>query len=404
MKKNKSENLRKAKAAKNDEFYTQLVDIERELVHYKDHFKDKVILCNCDDPLESNFFKYFFLNFRFLGLKELITTCYKSQGFAKMSKQDSGRSAKYIRIKRDDDFTTVGDSKVVMKKLEELLSLSLKDNEKQDEETIAKFDENKQKLAKETKNLKPDKQPALFDLIEDNGQNNAGDFRSQACIELLKEADIVVTNPPFSLFREYVAQLMEYGKKFIIIGNPNAISYKEIFTLIKDGKLWLGYKSTGSDQYFHIPEAYQKYLVENKQEGSAYRIIDGEIMGRVSCVWFTNLDIRKRHEDLETIFTYAKTPEKYPKYDNYDAINVDKVIEIPMDYEGLMGVPITYLDKHNPEQFEILGLGSGEIAAELGVTRNYRGRTDLSLENSKCPYHRLIIRKIKQNEGETNEN
>lgn len=286
-----TKNLHKAKTSKKDEFYTQLADIERELKHYKKHFKEKVVLCNCDDPRVSNFFHYFSYNFEKLGLKTLITTCYKNQNMDLFS-QHSTEKAIYLEYEGDKN-----------------------DNKVPDPEEI------------EIKYLKSD-----------------GDFRSKECIELLKQVDIVVTNPPFSLFREYVAQLIKYDKKFIFIGHQNAITYKEIFKLIKDKKLWLGYGFKGGATHF-ITNYVDVATAGDHKEG----------MVRVSGVnWFTNLDISKRHEDLILYKKY--NPEEYPKYDNYDAINVNKTKEIPMDYDGVMGVPITFLNKYNPDQFEILGL------------------------------------------------
>lgn len=216
---------------------------------------------------------------------------------------------------------------------------------------------------------------------------NAGDFRSSDCIELLKQSDIVVTNPPFSLFREYVAQLVEYKKKFVIIGNKNAITYKEIFALIKENKLWIGYTPMSVDLLFNTNAEFQKEVLSGKKLGSAYKIIDGVVKLRSQSIWLTNLDHKKRHEILETIHSYAKTPEKYPKYDNYDAINVDKTNEIPMDYEGVMGVPITFLDKHNPKQFELLGLDNHLLNNGLGKGSN-------SINGNKI-YRRIIIQKRK---------
>jgi len=285
--------LIRAKRAKNDEFYTQLTDIEKELCHYKDHFKDKVVLCNCDDPRVSEFFNYFVLNFKHLGLKKLITTCYKNQEPDLFSRHDSDRAV-YLEYNG---------------------SLSGKDNVP---------------TAKDIgiKHLKGD-----------------GDFRSAECIELLKQADIVVTNPPFSLFREYVAQLIEHDKKFLIVGNKNAITYKEIFKLIKENKLWLGHRNINDDMWLMLP----------KDSTNAEKVINGIKLKHINACWFTNLDIKKRHEYIICYRNY--TPEKYPKYDNYDAINVDKVADIPCDYKGVMGVPITFLDKYNPKQFELLGLG-----------------------------------------------
>lgn len=349
--------LHKAKIEKKDEFYTQLVDIANELKHYKNHFKNKVVYCNCDDPLASNFFKYFFLNFKYLGLKELITTCYKSQNFREFSAEDSPKKSYAIKITRDCKVDTVGESSEILVEIEKLLSLSLSDSPTQSKETIEAFEKNKHKLKSKTKLLKPDKPKnkgqSLLSIFEDKDLGNAGDFRSQDCIELLKQSDIVVTNPPFSLFREYIAQLVEYNKKFVIVAHQNAIKYKEIFPLIKDGKLWLGMGFRGGAGHF-INVHYEDYATAGDHR---------EGMIRVSgVIWLTNLDIKKRHEILETVYTYSKYPEKYLKYDNYDAINVDKTNEIPMDYDGVMGVPITFLDKYNPEQFKIIyHLGNGIV-------------------------------------------
>ena len=289
--KSNNNNLHKAKDSKKDEFYTQLSDIENELKHYKDHFKDKIVYCNCDDPRVSNFFQYFSFNFEALGLKKLITTCYKNQD-AELFSQNESEQAVYLEYEGDKNGNHVPD-------IEEI---------------------------------------GIKSLAGD------GDFRSAECIELLKQADIVVTNPPFSLFREYVAQLIKYEKKFIIVGHQNAITYKEIFKLIKENKIWLGYGFKGGAAHF-INQHYEDYASAGDHK---------EGMIRVSGVqWFTNLDINKRHEDLLLFKEY--TPEEYPTYDNYDAINVDVTKHIPKDYKGAMGVPITFLDKYNPEQFEILG-------------------------------------------------
>ena len=294
-------NLHKAKDSKKDEFYTQLGDIERELKYYKSHFKDKVVYCNCDDPRVSNFFHFFSYNFEKLGLKKLIATCYKKQDMDLFSENKS-EQAIYLVYEGDKN-----------------------DNRIPDPNEIG------------VKHLKGD-----------------GDFRSKECIELLKEADIVVTNPPFSLFREYVAQLIEYNKKFIIIGHQNAITYKDVFKLIKGNKMWLGYGFKGGAAHF-INKHYEDYATAGDHK---------EGMIRVSgVVWFTNLDISKRHEDLILYKKY--TPEEYPTYDNYDAINIDKTKDIPIDYSGFMGVPITFLDKYNPDQFEIIGQGQGNLYREL---------------------------------------
>ena len=285
-------NLNKAKAAKNDEFYTQLTDVSNELMHYKQNFKDKTVLCNCDDTTLSAFWKYFHLNFSAIGLKKLISTHYDKKEPTYKMVYEGG----------NDNDIEVG--------------------------------------------------------VKTPLQGN-GDFRNQECIELLKESDIVVTNPPFSLFREYVAQLMEYKKKFIIIGNQNAITYKEIFPLIKDNKMWLGYSSNKA-LVFKVPDHYKydEKLTAEKDDGSHY--------GKVPAIsWFTNLDIDKRYEPLDLYKEY--TPEEYLKYDNYDAIEVSKVADIPLDYDGIMGVPITFFDKYCPEQFEIIGLGYGELAKQIGI-------------------------------------
>ena len=288
----KNSNLSKARTAKNDEFYTQMTDVEKELKHYKEHFKDKTILCNCDDPVHSAFWKYFHLNFNHLGLKKLISTHYLAQQF----KWDLNAEKPYVM-----EYTGENDNDV---------NVGTK--------TYLKGD---------------------------------GDFRSAECIEFLKESDIVVTNPPFSLFREFVAVLMKYEKKFIIWGNNNAITYKEIFPLLKDDKMWTGYMSNATC-VFELPDFYEKW-----DEKTTNEMNNGRKYGKVTAITvFTNLEINKRHEKLILYKTY--NPEEYPKYDNYDAINVDKVADIPVDYKGVMGVPITFLDKYNPEQFEIIGLSS----------------------------------------------
>lgn len=329
----KNDNLHKAKRAKADEFYTQLSDIENECKHYWEHFKGKTILCNCDDPRVSNFFRYFSLNFEHLGLKKLIATCYKNQDIDLFS-QESSEKAVYIIYEGDKNGNRQVD-----------------DNEL------------------EVKELQGD-----------------GDFRSKECIELLKEADIVVTNPPFSLFREYVAQLIEYEKKFLIIGHQNAITYKEIFSLIKENKMWLGYGFKGGAGHF-----ISKY--EDVATAGDHR----EGMIRVSGVtWFTNLEHNKRHENLILYKEYnpEKFPNEYPKYDNYDAIEVKKTAEIPMNYDGVMGVPITFLDKYNPEQFEIIGLSASAGYDKNIVGLEFKGIKDARcIVNGKNVYARIFIRK-----------
>ena len=297
-----NKNLNKAKEAKKDEFYTLLDDINNELKHYREHFRGKTVLCNCDDPRISNFFTYFAYNFEFLGLKKLITTCYKNQNMDLFS-QNQSEQAVYLIYEGDKNGNHTPDANEI----------------------------------------------GVMPLKGD------GDFRSKECIELLKEADIVVTNPPFSLFREYVAQLIEYNKKFLIIGHQNAIKYKEIFPLIQQNKLWLGYGFKGGAGHF-ISHYEDTATAGDHREG----------MIRVPGVtWFTNLEIKKRHEDLILYKHY--TPEEYPTYENYNAIDVSKTADIPCDYDGLMGVPITFMDKYNPEQFEIIGIAEGDSGKELGL-------------------------------------
>ena len=294
MAKSLNKNLHQAKNAKKDEFYTQLADIENELKHYKDHFRGKTVFCNCDDPRVSNFFHYFSHRFESLGLKKLITTCYKNQNMDLFSKHEN--------------------EKAVM------------------------LEYNGDKNGDKTPNAEE------IGIIELQGD---GDFRSAESIELLKQADIVVTNPPFSLFREYVAQLIEFDKKFLIVGTQNSITTKEIFSLLKENKIWLGHKA--GDMSFIVPDEYEMRDTRSwrDEKGNNWRSLGN------TC-WFTNLDHSKRHEELDLFKHY--TPQEYPKYDNYDAINVNRVAEIPQDYKGVMGVPITFLDKYNPKQFELIGI------------------------------------------------
>ena len=361
--------LRKANKAKNDEFYTQLADIESEMKHYRKHFAGKTIFCNCDDPYESNFFKYFAMNFNFLGLKKLVATCYMG-------------------------------SPVVGEQFEQLSIFDILPNE---ENTPKRFPYKIE--ITEVVDINGDGAVDLTDVqYLLRNKNNAltlldgdGDFRSQECIEILQQADIVITNPPFSLFREYVAQLIEYNKEFVIIGNKNAITYKEIFQLLKEDKMWLGYRNINSDMWFIVPEDY-KYE----------KIVDGKKVKHIMGCWFTNLDHKRRHEELELYKKY--TPEEYPSYENYNAINVDKVSDIPEDYDGEMGVPITFLDKYNPDQFEIIGLGISNSGLEIGVQpykpehKKYRkeiqkrGAVDgdlyMMINNVvTVPYARIIIKK-----------
>lgn len=292
----KQSSLGKAKAAKDDEFYTQLSDIEKELRHYKKHFKGKVVYLNCDDPRESEFFHYFSYNFEKLGLKKLIAACYKSQNMDLFSTQDS-EQAVYLEYEGDTD---------------------------------------------------GDRVPGR-DEIEVQAFAGDGDFRSPESIALLKQADIIVTNPPFSLFPEYVEQLMEFDKKFLIIGNMNAVTYKEIWPYIQNKRIWLGVTRTGTGQmWFRIQDDFPvKSGQRTGEDGQRYQTIG-------SSAWFTNLDHAKRHEEIVLYRTY--NPTDYPTYDNFDAIEVGKVVDIPMDFDGMMGVPKTFLGKLNPDQFEVIGL------------------------------------------------
>lgn len=294
----KNSNLHAAKVAKNDEFYTMLTDIEKEMSHYKDFFKGKVVYCNCDDARESNFFKYFSLNFEFLGLKKLITTGYKAEGKGVVLIYEGDKNGN----------RKVEDDEIVVRELE-----------------------------------------------------GSGDFRSEECIEFLKEADVVVTNPPFSLFRGYVKQLMDYGKKFIIIGSMNAITYREVFPLIQNNELWLG-----------------------NQNVKEFRSPNGEIKKFGNILWYTNIQHKKRNTPLDL---YKRYSNEYPKYDNYDAIEVSKVSDIPMDYDGIMGVPITFLDKYCPTQFEIVGLA----ASHGKVPKNIEN--EAGLLHGKWVYARIFIKK-----------
>ena len=327
-----NKNLNAAKTAKKDEFYTQLTDIERELQHYWQHFRDKVVLCNCDDPYESNFFKYFALRFNQLGLKKLICTCYNGSP-----------------VQGNELMIDFGDFTDEPKKIAYKVEIT------------------------EVKDLNGDGAVDLSDVqyLLKNDKNvistlKTGDFRDPECIELLKQADVVVTNPPFSLFRDYIGQLMEYKKKFLIIGNQNAITYKEIYPLILNNELWMGYHS--GHTWFAVPDDYEipdfydlndtKRLRSN---GYAYR--DGRLWRNLGNIcWFTNLDHQKRHEEIDLICRYSH--EEYPHYENFDAIEVSKATNIPYDYEGKMGVPVTFLEKYNPEQFEIIG-----ISLVLGTTK-----------------------------------
>ena len=334
-----NKNLNKAKEAKKDEFYTQLEDINNELRHYREHFRGKTVLCNCDDPRVSAFFTYFAYNFEFLGLKKLITTCYKSQDVNLFSAGSSERAV-YLVYEGDKNGNGVPDQ-------EEIEVLHLKGD---------------------------------------------GDFRSAECVEFLKEADIVVTNPPFSLFREYVAQLIQYDKKFLIIGPNNAITYKEIFPLLMSNQIWLGFHN--GDMAFKVPpdsepRATRFWIDETGQKWRS--------MG--NCCWFTNLDHNRRHEDI--ILYKAYNPDAYPKYVNFDGIEVGRTAEIPMDYDGMMGVPVTFMDKYNPAQFEIVGYSLD--MADMSIIKKELGRQDggpcfyLRDETGKLKrlYNRIVVQRKK---------
>ncbi|OGO77216.1 MAG: modification methylase [Clostridiales bacterium GWB2_37_7] len=306
-------NLQMSRSGKTDEFYTQISLIEKELRHYKEFFRGKTVFCNCDDPEESNFWKYFELNFQQLGLKKLIATHYQTD------------SPSYkIELTRDIN----GDGKITS-----------------------------------------------LDIVRTPLQEN-GDFRSLECREIMQSSDVIVTNPPFSLFREYVAQIMEYGKHLIIIGNQNAITYREFLSLLIDNKIWLGY--TSGHFWFRVPDDYEEKKTDFKIDEAG---VKWRRMGNIC--WFTNIDIEKRHEAMTLFRNY--TPDKYPKYDNYDAINVNRTVDIPCDYFGVMGVPITFIDKHNPEQFDL-----------IGDNRYHDGQDfadDINFINGKGLYRRLLIRR-----------
>ena len=321
----KNNNLHTAKTAKNDEFYTMLTDIEKEMRYYKDFFKGKVVYCNCDDARESNFFKYFSLNFEFLGLKKLISTGYKADGKGVVLVYEGNKNGN----------RRVDNEEIVVKEL-----------------------------------------------------NGDGDFRSEECIEYLKECDVVVTNPPFSLFREYVKQLMDYGKKFIIIGEQNALTYKEIFPLIKDNKIWWGKSIHSGDRKFYVPDNYPLNASTCGIDENGKRFVNVK-----GIRWWTNVKEVINNEPLDLYKRYSF--EDYPKYDNYDAINVDKTCDIPMDYDGVMGVPITFLDKYCPTQFEIIDINPHFFSmVEKGLPKPKQ----LTLHNvgKKDPYARILIRKIRK--------
>ena len=314
--------LQRARKLKNDEFYTQLSDIEKELKYYKEHFKGKTVYCNTDDPRVSNFYRYFVENFKDLGLKKVIASCYRAQKRDLFSQGEVERGFYYA-------YTGMEGEKAI---------------------------------------------PSWDDVIYFEGD---GDFRSAESIELLKQADIVVTNPPFSLFREFLAQLIRYNKKFLVIANINAITYKEVFRLIKENKVWLGIHLGRGISGFIVPEHYELYGTEARIDDNGNRIVSPN-----NALWLTNLDNFKRHEDIILTKRYYGNEGNYPKYDNYDAINVNKTKDIPFDYEGDMGVPITFLHRYNPEQFEIVRFRKGNDGKDLSI-------------NGKYTYFRVIIRNKK---------
>lgn len=356
-KKISNKGLHEAHRAKKDEFYTQLIDIEKELKYYKKQLRNKTVYCNCDDPFESNFFKYFAANFNPLGLKKLITTSYNKSPIAggQLSLFDieglkpEGKEPFKIEINEVKDLDL--DGAIDLNDVERLL--------KRDANVAAPLKGN-------------------------------GDFRSEECTELLKKADVVVTNPPFSLFREYVAQLIEYDKKFLIIGSINAITYKEIFPLIKENKMWTGITMDGRNIWFQVPDNYpiNENVANSKIEnGKKYLFVKG-------CIWFTNLDVSKFHKKELTLYK-KYSPEEYPRYDNYDAININKVSEIPLDYKGAMGVPITFLNKYNPEQFEIVSSNDIRLNDRVSFKEHGLIKDKDGTINGKPTFVRIVVKNKK---------
>ena len=320
MRKNQNDYLRKAKKGKNDEFYTQLEDIEREIENYAKHFKDQVVFCNCDDPTISNFYKYFAINFKRLGLKKLIASCYKEQEIDLFNEESNFPGGYYYIYSGQENESVI---------------------------------------------------PSLDEVIYFNGD---GDFRSEESINLLLESDIVITNPPFSLFREFLSQIVRFNKKFLIIGNINAITYKETFKLIGDNRIWMGINMGRGISGFIVPEHYELFGTETKINERGERIVSPN-----NCLWLTNLDNQKRHIDIKLQRQYKDHEVQYPKYDNYNGINVNRTADIPFDYKGVMGVPITFLHKYNPDQFEIVSFRKGDDGKDLSV-------------NGKSTYFRILIK------------
>lgn len=352
-----NKNLHRANRAKKDEFYTQLVDIQNELKHYKKQFKNKIVYCNCDDPFESNFFKHFASAFNDLKLKKLIATSYTGSpiigGQLPLFKIKGSKGKQPIKIEITKVIDTNKDGAIDIDDVKNLL----------------KHDANISTPLKGDKNF------------------TAGDFRSPECVELLKQADIVVTNPPFSLFREYVAQLVEHKKKFLILGDQNAITYKEIFKLIKDNKIWFGYDNNGT-KWFQVPMNYDIPTESRKKIKDGIKYFS---FGRI--MWYTNLDTTKRHQDIDLYKKY--TPKEYPKYDNYDAIEVSRVSDIPKNYKGVMGVPITFLDKYNPSQFEIVSSNDVRLNDKVPFKEHGLIKDKDGAINGKPTYVRILIKNKK---------
>lgn len=338
---NSNMTLHVAKSNKKDEFYTQFCDIERELQYYPSLFNGKTVYCNCDDAHKSNFVRYFIKNFNRLGLKRLVATCLRTPNVPVQQTLDQP-------IDEKTDAVSTYSASPMKLEINEVI---------EDSEDYTSVE---RQLTNTNNSLVP--------------MRGNGDFRSAESVEILKTSDVVVTNPPFSLFREYVAQLMRYGKRFLIIGNINAITYKEIFSLIKGNKVWLGINLGRGISGFIVPESYELYGTEARIDEQGNRIISSN-----NCLWLTNLDNSMRHEHLDLTKTYYGNEDEYPRYDNYDAINVNRTTDIPMDYPGVMGVPITFLHKFNPEQFEIIRFRKGNDDKDLSI-------------DGKCPYFRILIR------------
>lgn len=366
-------NLNSAKTARKDEFYTQLTDIEKEMRYYRKHFKSKTVLCNCDDPFESNFFKYFVLNFNRLGLKKLIATCYSTSPIMGSHFHYHVDGSGQISFSFEDETVVDNDSKRPYKATVTQVYDTTGDG------GVDMLDVAKLFMTGDN------------ELVELNGD---GDFRSPECIELLDEADIVVTNPPFSLFREYLGTLVEHQKHFIIIGNVNAVKYQEVFPLFMSNELWLGASIHSGDRAFFVPDDYPLDAAGCGVDGET-----GRKYIRVKGVrWFTNLDIKQRHEEMILVRRY--TPDEYPKYVNYDAIEVAKTSDIPCDYAGAMGVPITFMDKYNPDQFEIVGASQHlirEISDDIRAKARYSQIGCFYLDNGDGTYRKMYDRIVIRN-------